>query len=104
MTAVPFTDLAAMASEVWPSIEADYMACLFGGQYVGGAAVEIFEREWAAYCGADHAVGVANGTDALQLALTALGLGPGDEVIIPANTFIATAAAVVRAGAIPRSA
>jgi dTDP-4-amino-4,6-dideoxygalactose transaminase len=102
MTRVPFTDLAAMASEVWPSVETDYLACLLGGGYMGGPAVMSFEREWAAYCHADHAVGVANGTDALQLTLTALGIGPGDEVVVPANTFIATAAAVVRAGAAPR--
>lgn len=99
---VPFTDLAAMAGEVWPSIEGDYLACLLGGAYIDGPAVASFEREWAAYCGADYAVGVANGTDALELALTALGIGPGDEVVVPANTFIATAAAVVRAGAVPR--
>lgn len=102
MTAVPFTDLAAMTREIWPSIEPDYLACLLGAGYIGGPAVESFEREWAAYCGADHAVGVANGTDALQLTLTALGVGPGDEVVVPSNTFIATAAAVVRAGAAPR--
>jgi len=102
MTTVPFTDLAAMTKEIWPAIERDYLACLLGAGYIGGPAVESFEREWAAYCGADHAVGVANGTDALQLSLTALGIGPGDEVIVPANTFVATAAAVVRAGAVPR--
>ena len=102
MTTVPFTDLAAMTKEIWPAIERDYLACLLGAGYIGGPAVESFEREWAAYCGADHAVGVANGTDALQLSLTALGIGPGDEVIVPANTFVATAAAVVRAGATPR--
>ncbi|MBO0771106.1 MAG: DegT/DnrJ/EryC1/StrS family aminotransferase [Actinobacteria bacterium] len=101
-TTVPFTDLAAMASEVWPSIETDYLTRLLGGGYVGGSAVAGFEREWAAYCGAGHAVGVGSGTDALQLALAALGIGPGDEVVIPASTFIATAAAVVRAGAAPR--
>src|SRR5450759_685694 len=99
MTTVPFTDLAAMTKEIWPAIERDYLACLLGAGYIGGPAVESFEREWAAYCGADHAVGVANGTDALQLSLTALGIGPGDEVVVPANTFVATAAAVVRAGA-----
>ena len=99
MTSVPFTDLAAMTSEVWPEIEPDFLAALLGGRYIGGPAVTSFEREWAAYCGADHAVGVANGTDALQLTLTALGIGAGDEVVVPANTFIATAAAVVRAGA-----
>jgi dTDP-4-amino-4,6-dideoxygalactose transaminase len=102
MTVVPFTDVAAMARETWPSIETDYTACLLGGGYIGGSPVQSFEREWAAYCGTDHAVGVANGTDALQLTLTALGVGPGDEVIVPANTFIATAAAVVRCGASPR--
>jgi dTDP-4-amino-4,6-dideoxygalactose transaminase len=101
-SAVPFTDLAAMAAEVWPAIERDYLACLLDGAYVGGPAVTAFEREWAAYCGAGHAVGLANGTDALQLSLTALGIGAGDEVVVPANTFIATAAAVVRSGAIPR--
>ena len=99
---VPFTDLSAMTDEVWPSIERDYLACLRDGGYVGGRPVTSFEQEWAAYCGTDHAVGVANGTDALELTLTALGVGPGDEVVVPANTFIATAAAVVRAGAIPR--
>src|SRR5690242_1844741 len=102
MSPVPFTDLAAMASEVWPDVEQAYVACLLDGGYIGGPAVAAFEREWAAYCGADHAVGVASGTDALQLSLTALGIGAGDEVIVPANTFIATAAAVVRAGVTPR--
>jgi dTDP-4-amino-4,6-dideoxygalactose transaminase len=101
MASIPFTDLAAMTSEVWPDVERAYLACLLDGAYIGGSPVASFEREWAAYCGADHAVGVANGTDALQLSLTALGIGPGDEVVVPANTFIATAAAVVRAGAAP---
>jgi dTDP-4-amino-4,6-dideoxygalactose transaminase len=99
---VPFTDLGAMAGEVWPEIEHDYLACLLDGTYIGGPAVTAFEREWAAYCGVDHVVGLASGTDALQLSLTALGVGPGHEVVVPANTFIATAAAVVRAGATPR--
>ncbi len=102
LTSVPFTDLAAMADEVWPQIEHDYLACLLDGAYIGGPAVTAFEEEWAAYCGVDHAVGVASGTDALELSLAALGVGAGDEVVVPANTFIATAAAVVRAGATPR--
>jgi dTDP-4-amino-4,6-dideoxygalactose transaminase len=102
MTPVPFTDLAAMASEVWPDVERAYLACLLDGKYVGGSPVASFEREWAAYCGAGHAVGVASGTDALELSLTALGIGECDEVVVPANTFIATAAAVVRAGGTPR--
>jgi dTDP-4-amino-4,6-dideoxygalactose transaminase len=102
MTPVPFTDLAAMASEVWPDVERAYLACLLDGRYIGGSPVASFEREWAAYCGAGHAVGVASGTDALELSLTALGIGECDEVVVPANTFIATAAAVVRAGGTPR--
>ena len=67
----------------------------------GGAAVEEFERAWASYCGVPEAVGVSNGTDALLLTLMALGIGAGDEVILPANTFIASAEAVVFAGATP---
>ncbi len=101
-TAVPFTDLSAMAAEIWPSIETGYLQCLLGARYIGGPAVEAFERDWAAYCGTGYAVGVGNGTDALELTLIALEIGAGDEVIVPSNTFIATAAAVVRAGATPR--
>jgi dTDP-4-amino-4,6-dideoxygalactose transaminase len=102
VTIIPFTDVGAMARDTWPVIERDYMECMLAGNYIGGPAVDSFERMWASYCGVDYAVGVGNGTDALQLTLTALGIGAGDEVIVPANTFIATAAAVVRAGAVPR--
>ena len=102
MTLVPFTDLAAMARDVWPSVETDYLSHLLGGSYIGGPAVTSFEEQWAAYCGTDYAVGVGNGTDALELTLTALGIGPGDEVVVPANAFIAAAAAIVRVGASPR--
>jgi dTDP-4-amino-4,6-dideoxygalactose transaminase len=70
--------------------------------FIGGDEVERFEQRWASYCGMTSAVGVANGTDALELALRALGIGAGDEVIVPANTFVATAEAVVHAGASPR--
>ncbi|GIF21857.1 dTDP-4-amino-4,6-dideoxygalactose transaminase [Actinoplanes tereljensis] len=98
---VPFTDLSAMAHEVWPDIETTYTEALLAARYVGGPAVARFEENFARYCETGHAVGVANGTDALQLTLQALGIGAGDEVIVPSNTFIATAAAVVRAGAIP---
>ena len=99
---VPFTDLAAMTREVRADIEAGWARVLRSGQFIGGEAVEEFEQAWAAYCGVPHAVGVANGTDALQLALNALGIGAGDEVIVPANTFVATAEAVMLAGATPR--
>lgn len=102
MTIVPFADLAAIAREVWPSVELDYVSCLLGGSYIGGPAVTSFEEQWAAYCGTDYAVGVGNGTDALELTLAALRIGPGDEVIVSANAFIAAAAAIVRVGAVPR--
>ncbi|HEY2672516.1 MAG TPA: DegT/DnrJ/EryC1/StrS family aminotransferase, partial [Rugosimonospora sp.] len=69
--------------------------------FVGGEEVAAFEREYAAFTGVPYCVGVANGTDALELALRATGVGPGSEVILPANTFIATAEAVARAGARP---
>jgi dTDP-4-amino-4,6-dideoxygalactose transaminase len=72
------------------------------GAFIGGLAVERFEEEFATWCEADHAVGVSSGTDALTLTLRALGLGPGDEVVVPANSFIATAEAVCLVGARPR--
>jgi dTDP-4-amino-4,6-dideoxygalactose transaminase len=100
---VPFTDLGVMAREVWPEIETAFTEALLQGRYIGGPAVAAFEEQFARYCGTTHAVGVANGTDALQLTLQALGIGDGDEVVVPANTFIATAAAVVRAGGRPCS-
>jgi dTDP-4-amino-4,6-dideoxygalactose transaminase len=76
-------------------------AVLDAGRYVLGPEVEAFEREFAAFVGVRHCVGVASGTDALTIALRALGVGPGDEVVIPALTFYATAEAVVNAGARP---
>jgi dTDP-4-amino-4,6-dideoxygalactose transaminase len=99
---VPFTDLSAMTREVRVDVEAAWSGVLDGGRFVGGDTVERFERDWAAYCGAAYGIGVANGTDALHLTLLALGIGAGDEVVVPANTFIATAEAVVLAGATPR--
>src|SRR5215475_8693916 len=69
--------------------------------YILGPEVEAFEQEFAAYCGAAHCVGVGNGLDALFLILRASGIGPGDEVLVPANTFIATWLAVGHAGATP---
>jgi dTDP-4-amino-4,6-dideoxygalactose transaminase len=100
--AVPFFDLAATTREVRSEVESAWTALLGSGSFVGGAEVDRFEQEWARYCGTNHAVGVANGTDALALTLRALDIGAGDEVVVPANTFIATAEAVVLAGATPR--
>jgi dTDP-4-amino-4,6-dideoxygalactose transaminase len=101
-TTVPFVDLRPIYDEVGAEALARISEVVEQGDFVGGAAVAAFEAAWAAYCGRTHAVGVANGTDAIELALRALGIGPGDEVIVPANTFIATAEAVVAAGATPR--
>jgi dTDP-4-amino-4,6-dideoxygalactose transaminase len=98
---VPFTDLAAMTRDVRAEVEQAWANLLDSSRFVGGEEVERFERSWAAYCGVPHALGVGNGTDALLLTLMALGIGAGDEVIVPANTFIATAEAVVLAGATP---
>jgi dTDP-4-amino-4,6-dideoxygalactose transaminase len=99
---IPFLDLAAMTREVRGDIALAWDRVLASGRFIGGEVVEEFEAAWAGYCGVPHAIGVANGTDALQLSLTALGIGPGDEVIVPTNTFVATAEAVVLAGAVPR--
>ena len=102
VTTVPFTDLGAMADEVWPDLAGPIATAVSTADFIGGSAVERFEEEWARYCGVAHGVGVANGTDALHLTLRALGVGPGDEVVVPASTFVATAEAVVLAGASPR--
>lgn len=99
---LPFLDLSRMSDEVREEVLAGWAELTRTGQFVGGDAVTRFEEDWAAFCGTRFAVGVANGTDALHLALRALDIGPGDEVVVPANTFVATAEAVVLAGARPR--
>jgi dTDP-4-amino-4,6-dideoxygalactose transaminase len=99
---IPFADLGSMTREVRPEVEAAFTRVLDSGRFIGGPLVEQFEEEWSACCRTPHAVGVGNGTDALHLVLRALGIGPGDEVVVPTNTFVATAEAVVLAGATPR--
>jgi dTDP-4-amino-4,6-dideoxygalactose transaminase len=101
-TKVPFLDITAMSREVGEALDFRWLQAKGSSSFIGGPLVERFEREWANYCGRDHAVGVANGTDAIELTLRAMDIGPGDEVIVPANTFIATAEAIVQAGAAPR--
>ena len=93
---VPFLDLCATTDEVRPDVVKGWDELLDSNGFIGGDAVTGFEREWAEYCGTSHAVGVGNGTDALHLTLRALGIGPGDEVLVPGNTFVATAEAVRR--------
>ena len=101
MTSIPFLDLGAAYRELKGEIDAAIARVLDSGWYILGPEVEAFEAEWAAYCGAAHAVGLANGLDALILALRALEIGPGDEVIVPSNTYIATWLAVSGVGATP---
>lgn len=98
---VPFLDLAAQQAEVADEVIARWKQQLGAAAFVGGPEVNAFEQEYAAYIGVRHVVGVSNGTDALELAYRAVGTMPGDEIIMPANTFIATAEAASRIGAVP---
>lgn len=98
---IPFLDVRAGYDELRPDIDAAIARVLESGMYILGEEVAAFEREYAAYCGCKHAIGVANGLDALHLALRAMGVGPGDEVIVPSNTYIATWLAASQCGAIP---
>ena len=98
---VPFLDLKAVYSEIKDELDEAYARVMSSGWYILGAEVEAFENEFAAYCGAKHCIGVANGLDALHLVLRGYGIGEGDEVIVPANTYIATWLAVSYAGATP---
>lgn len=98
---IPFLDVGAAYKELKPEINAAIARVLDSGWYILGPEVEAFEAEWAVFCNAAHAVGLANGLDALTLALRALEIGPGDEVIVPSNTYIATWLAVTAVGATP---
>jgi len=99
--AVQLFNTSAPLAAINDEIRAKVAAILDAGVYVLGPEVRAFESEFAAYTGTDHAVGVANGTDALVLALRALGVGPGDEVIVPSFTFYASAEAIPHTGARP---
>ena len=99
--AIPVVDLARRARALEPELSDAVARVLRSGRYLLGAETEAFEAEFAAFCGRRHAVAVASGTEALRLSLVALGVGPGDEVIVPAFTAVPTAAAVRGAGAVP---
>lgn len=99
ITQVPLVDLSAQHAQVTDLIREGMNRVIAEGSFVLGPAVAEFEKDWAQYCGTAFAVGVGNGTDAVELALRAHGIGPGDDVIVPANTFVATAGAVHRTGA-----
>jgi dTDP-4-amino-4,6-dideoxygalactose transaminase len=99
MRDVPFLELGQTYLEIKDELDAAYQRVMNSGWYILGEEVTAFEGEFAAYCGTRHCVGVGNGLEALQLILRAYGIGSGDEVIVPANTYIATWLAVSNSGA-----
>jgi dTDP-4-amino-4,6-dideoxygalactose transaminase len=101
MKSVPFLDLGTLQQPIRESLDAAYHRVMDSGWFVMGPELVAFEGEFACFCEAKHCVGVANGLDGLQLLLRAYGIGPGDEVIVPSNTFIATWLAVTQCGATP---
>ena len=98
---VPLVDLKAAHAEVADEVQAGMASVISRTAFVGGPEIAAFEEQYSQFIGVDHVISVASGTDALEIPLRALGLKPGDEVIVPANTFIATAEAVIRAGGVP---
>lgn len=96
---IPFVDLTRQHQRIAKELESAMKGVLDSGWFIQGPQLEAFEQEFAAYCEVDHCVGVGNGLDALVLLLRAYGIGPGDEVIVPTNTFIATWLAVTAVGA-----
>jgi dTDP-4-amino-4,6-dideoxygalactose transaminase len=101
VTSIPFVDLGAQHAAVADEVAEGWREVLAKTAFIGGPQVAAFEREYAEFTGVPHCVGMGNGTDAIEIALRAVGIGQGDECILPANTFIATAEAVSRAGATP---
>ena len=100
---VPFLDFGPTHQEIRPGLFEAMTRVLDSNRFILGREVGVFEVKWAEYCDVAHAVGIGNGLDALYLILRAIGVGPGDEVIVPANTFIATWLAVTMCGATPVS-
>ena len=98
---LPFLDLAALHEEIADELHEAFQRVLSSGRFIRGREVAAFESALAASCDAEHCVGVGNGLDALALILRAWDIGPGDEVIVPAHTFIATWQAVSLTGATP---
>jgi len=98
---IPLVDIRLQTDQVAAEVQRSFASVLDRSAFILGEEVAAFEEAFAAFCGVGHCVGVANGTDALELALRALGVGAGDEVIVPVNSFVASASAVVRAGATP---
>ena len=97
--AIPFLDMKPAYEELKPELDAAYERVMRSGWFVLGKEVEAFEAEYAAFCGTKHCVGLGNGLEALELVLRAWNIGPGDEVIVPSNTYIATWLAMTAVGA-----
>ena len=100
-TSIPFSDLAHQRDPIAAEIAAAIRRVVERADFILGDELEAFEGEFAAFCGVEHAIGVGSGTAALQIGIEAAGIGPGDEVIVPAHTYIASALAVAHAGAAP---
>src|SRR4051795_7094934 len=98
---IPFVDLPRQHQPIAAELHAAFERVLGASSYILGEEVARFEEEFAAYCGVSHCVGVASGTAALTIAALASGIRPGDEVIVPAHTFIASALGLAHAGAVP---
>lgn len=98
---IPFLNLKSPYIEIKEELDAAYRSVMVSGRYILGEEVEAFESEFASYCESSHCIGVGNGLDALHLILRAMDIGPGDEVIVPSNTYIATWLAVSYCGATP---
>ncbi|MFM8858084.1 MAG: DegT/DnrJ/EryC1/StrS family aminotransferase [Actinomycetota bacterium] len=101
MSNIPLVDLGFQARAIYEEVQAAWAEILGRTAFIGGSAVGEFESAYAAYSSVKHVIGVANGTDALEIGVRALDIGHGDEVIVPTNSFIASALAVARAGATP---
>src|SRR6201991_5375688 len=98
---IPLFDTRTPIAPLRGAIDAKLAEVIDGSRFILGPEVAAFEEEFAAYVGAEHAIGVANGTDAITLALRALGVGPGDDVVVPSFTFYASAEAIPHTGARP---
>ena len=98
---VAFYDVGRLHQEIRPALDRAFQRVMDSGWFILGPEVEAFEAEFAQYCGVKHCIGVGNGLDALRLTLEALGIGAGDDVIVPSHTFVATWLAVAATGARP---
>lgn len=98
---IPLVDLSIQVEEIWTDFQAEFFQLCKSGGFIGGKVLSHFEHLFAQYTNTRHCIGVGNGGDAIELALRAIDIAPGDEVLVPANTFIATATAVSRTGGIP---